>query len=81
MHRKPTLAPRNPLVAASMFKKAGAHTKSHKAIRRADKVSLGVVAHGQSIRLLTGRREFEPLRPHQRDVKHMNLCIVAQASV
>lgn len=64
MKRKLKLAPRNPLVAASLFKKAGVHDKSHKAQRRADKVALEGVAHGQSIRLLTGRREFEPLRPH-----------------
>ncbi len=40
MKRKPTLAPRNPLVAPSMFRKAGAHGKNHKAKRRADKVDL-----------------------------------------
>lgn len=40
MKRKPTLAPRNPLVAPSMFRKAGAHDKSHKAKRRAAKVDL-----------------------------------------
>lgn len=40
MKRKPTLAPRNPLVAPSMFRKAGAHDKTHKAKRRADKTDL-----------------------------------------
>lgn len=64
MKRKPKLAPRNPFVVASLFKKAGAHDKPHKAQRRADKVALEGVAHGQSNRLLPGRREFEPLRPH-----------------
>ena len=63
MKRKPKLAPRNPLVAASLFKKAGAHDKPHKAQRRADKVALRGVAHGQSSGLLILRREFEPLHP------------------
>ena len=40
MKRKPTLAPRNPLVAPSMFRKAGAHDNTHKAKRRADKTDL-----------------------------------------
>lgn len=40
MSRKPKLAPRNPLVAPSMFRKAGAHGKPHKAQRRADKNDL-----------------------------------------
>lgn len=38
MSAKSILAPRNPLVAAAKFKKAGAHGKSGKAQRRADKV-------------------------------------------
>ncbi len=40
MTRKPKLAPRNPFVAASLFKNAGTHDKPHKAQRRADKVAL-----------------------------------------
>ncbi len=39
MKRKPS-APRNPFVAAAMFKKAGTHRKSNKSLRRADKMSL-----------------------------------------
>lgn len=47
MKRKMT-APRNPLIAAARFKKAGAHGKSIKARRRAEKMELqgkvGIVA-------------------------------------
>lgn len=47
MRRKIT-APRNPLIAAARFKKAGAHGKSIKARRRAEKMELqgkvGIVA-------------------------------------
>ena len=39
MKRK-RLAPRNPLVAVAKFKKAGAHGKSEKALRRAAKTEL-----------------------------------------
>ena len=39
MKRKPVL-PRNPFVAAAKFKKAGAHGKSEKALRRAATVEL-----------------------------------------
>lgn len=38
MSRKPKLAPRNPLVAAGLFRKAGAHDKPHKAKRRKEKM-------------------------------------------
>mgnify|MGYP001361087548 CR=1 FL=1 len=34
------LKPRNPLVAAARFRRAGAHDKTHKAERRAEKVEL-----------------------------------------
>ena len=61
MNRKPKLAPRNPHVAASLFRKAGKHGKAHKAERRATKMALRGVAHGQSSGLLILRREFEPL--------------------
>lgn len=40
MKRKPKLEPRNPLVAPSLFRKAGPHAKSNKAQRRADKTDL-----------------------------------------
>lgn len=35
-----TMAPRNPFVAAAHFKKAGAHRKSNKALRRAENSGL-----------------------------------------
>lgn len=38
MKRKPMLAPRNPHVAASLFRKVGAHKKSTKALRAQDKL-------------------------------------------
>ena len=38
MKRKQT-APRNPLVAAALFKKAGPHRKTNKAMRRASKTA------------------------------------------
>lgn len=37
--KKPRFAPRNPLVAAALTRKAGAHGPSHKAQRRAAKQS------------------------------------------
>jgi hypothetical protein len=41
------LAPRNPLVAVALFKKAGEHRKPGKALRRQDKMSLMKAArHG-----------------------------------
>ena len=39
MKRKPQ-APRNPFVAAARFKKAGAHKKPYKAVRRQAKLVL-----------------------------------------
>jgi hypothetical protein len=36
----PNFAPRNPLVAAALFKKAGAHGKNKKALRRKEKMDL-----------------------------------------
>lgn len=42
--RKPS-APRNPFVAAAKFKKAGAHAKTNKALRRLEKVNEGRLAH------------------------------------
>lgn len=38
MKKQPTLAPRNPYVAAARFRKSGSHAKNAKALRRADKV-------------------------------------------
>jgi hypothetical protein len=42
MKRKPTAAPkeRNQFVAAALFRKAGAHEKTHKALRKQMKQSL-----------------------------------------
>lgn len=42
--RKRRLAPRNPLVAASLKRKAGKHQKSNKSLRRLEK-SRGGLAH------------------------------------
>lgn len=41
------LKPRNPLVAAARFRRAGSHEKSRKAERRADKMSLQRLAGGK----------------------------------
>ena len=38
-------APRNPFVAAVLFKKSGAHGKSEKALRREQKIQLRQTAH------------------------------------
>jgi len=40
MKRKPRLAPRNPFVVPAKHRKAGAHGKTEKATRRADKIQL-----------------------------------------
>lgn len=45
MKRKPT-APRNPLVAVAKFRRAGAHGKSVKALRRAAKTDLQKCGNG-----------------------------------
>lgn len=81
MHRKPKLAPRNPFVAASLFRKAGTHNKPHKASRHAVKMELRRVAQ------LAAQEAFTlevlgstPSTPTIRDVKHMGLC-AAQTSV
>lgn len=42
--RKPS-GPRNPYVAAALFKKAGTHAKPNKALRRQAKVLQGRLAH------------------------------------
>ncbi len=39
--KSPHIAPRNPLVAEALFRKAGMHGKSEKARRRAEKVETG----------------------------------------
>ena len=44
MKRKPSLGPRNPHVAPSLFRKAGAHRKSNKALRARDKQDVRRVA-------------------------------------
>lgn len=59
-------AARNPFVALAMKRKAGAHRKTAKATRRAEKVGLlGEVARRPSSRLLPDGRGFDSLRPHQ----------------
>jgi hypothetical protein len=61
MKRKPKLAPRNPLVAASLFRKAGSHDKPFKAKRRADKMDLMACSSaGRARGFYPLGREFEP---------------------
>ena len=58
-------APRNPFVAAAKFRKAGAHTKPHKALRRAEKIEIrgyGRVARHRTFN--PAKDEFESLCPH-----------------
>lgn len=66
MKRK-RLKPRNRLVAAGLFRKAGAHGKSEKALRRAAKIETqwgaGVVAAHRTFN--PAQDEFESLAPHQ----------------
>lgn len=66
MKRKP-IKPRNPLVAATMFRKAGAHGKAYKAVRRKNKADLqreaGVVAAHRTF--TPGQDGFESLASHQ----------------
>lgn len=66
MKRKP-IKPRNPLVAATMFRKAGAHGKAYKAVRRKNKADLqreaGVVAAHRTFN--PGQDGFESLASHQ----------------
>ncbi len=45
----PNPAPRNPLVAGALFRKAGAHGKSEKAKRRKEKVEFGKLASSTGI--------------------------------
>lgn len=63
--RKPSLAPRNPFVAAARFKPAGAHGKTEKALRRANKMELrtGSVS-GQHSELLPRQAQFESESVH-----------------
>lgn len=59
---------RNPFVAAAHFKKAGAHRKSEKALRRQEKVHTGSVAQmDESNRFLPGRCEFDARQVHQKN--------------
>lgn len=61
-------SPRNPFVAVALFKKAGAHRKSEKALRRQEKVHTGSVAQmDESNRLLPGRCEFDARQVHQKN--------------
>lgn len=45
----PNPAPRNPLVAEALFRKAGAHGKSEKAMRRKEKMKLRKLASSTGI--------------------------------
>lgn len=54
---KPKIKPRNPLVAAALFRKAGKHGKPFKAERHEEKVKLnGLLAERQGTWLLTRSR-------------------------
>jgi hypothetical protein len=61
MKRKPKLAPRNPLVAAVKFRKAGAHDKTTKARRRAHRVQTLREASVHSFSNTGARRTLESL--------------------
>lgn len=61
MKRKPS-APRNPYVAVARMKKAGAHRKSNKALRRAENMKVRECSSdGSSNRLLPGRSQVRGL--------------------
>lgn len=64
MSKRKSMAPRNPFVAAARFKKAGAHGKTEKAMRRTQKIHLqGSVAQlAQSKGLLPSRLSVQ-VRP------------------
>ena len=51
------LAPRNPLVAVALFKKAGEHRKPGKALRRQDKMRLGKIARQDGESAAGNRRD------------------------
>jgi len=56
MKQKPS-PPRNPFVAAAKFRKAGAHKKSNKALRRSDKMKhQGALTELSDIYLLSRTR-------------------------
>lgn len=55
-------APRNPFVAAALFKNAGTHRKADKAVRRAQ--HSGLAALRQSTRLLTDWSQFDSGQAH-----------------
>ena len=61
--RKPSI-PRNPFVAAALFRQAGAHRKSEKSQRRHNKIQTGLVARRSSMWLLTTRSGFDSQRVH-----------------
>jgi hypothetical protein len=56
------LTPRNPLVATTLFRKAGEHRKTGKAQRRQDKMTLGKVVHqrGESAADNLRKAGFQP---------------------
>lgn len=50
--KMPNPAPRNPLVAEVLFRKAGAHGKGKKALRRREKMELAMLAKRPSLFVL-----------------------------
>lgn len=78
MKRKPKLAPRNPLVAAGKFRKAGAHDTTEKAKRRAEKRELQREV-GRAARHLAFNQikdGFESLTSHHPEIP--NACCPGQ---
>ena len=64
MKRKPSLGPRNPHVAPSLFRKAGAHRKSNKAQRARDKSDArGLAQLGEHPTFNRRCPEFDPQSP------------------
>jgi len=55
--KKSKLAPRNPLVAVALFKKAGEHRKPGKALRRQGKMSLMKIARQGGESAVGSRRD------------------------
>jgi hypothetical protein len=79
MKHKPVLGPRNPLVAPSLFRKAGTHDKPFKAQRRADKVAFLQDA-GRAVRHRTFNPEydgFDSLAAYQENSKRIGIRAAA----
>lgn len=83
MKQKPTV-PRNPWVVAAKFRKAGAHAKPEKALRRAAKMELlqecGVIAAQQAFkRTNSGSNPGWQWRPNEKAYAHHGLCLFVES--